>query len=86
MIPQTIDKDARLIINLHDGADDASSTTYSLQLNKCKDDKNAIIGEWLRGNQYNYTITITKEKMKFSATIKPWAESNVSGEASLDWD
>lgn len=86
MIPQTIDKDARLIINLHDGADDASSTTYSLQLNKCKDDKNAIIGKWLRGNQYNYTITITKEKMKFSATIKPWAESNVSGEASLDWD
>ena len=86
MIPQTLDN-AKLIINLHDGATDATSTTYSLSLKDCIDDKTKVkIGEWLRGNQYSYTITITKEEVKFRAMIQKWTENYGSGEAKLDWD
>lgn len=86
MIPQKLDN-AKLVINLHDGATDATSTTYSLSLKDCIDDKTKVkIGEWLRGNQYSYTITITKEKVKFRAMIQKWTENYGSGEAKLDWD
>ena len=87
MIPhETIGDAAKLIINLHDGATDATSTTYSLQLNKCKDNNDAVISKWLRGNQYNYTITLTKEAIKFRAVIKDWDGTSGSGNATLDWD
>ncbi len=86
MIPQKLDN-AKLVINLHDGATDATSTTYSLSLKDCIDDKTKVkIGEWLRGNQYSYTITITKEEVKFRAMIQKWTENYGSGEAKLDWD
>ena len=86
MIPQKLDN-AKLVINLHDGATDATSTTYSLSLKDCIDDKLKVkIGEWLRGNQYSYTITITKEEVKFRAMIQKWTENYGSGEAKLDWD
>lgn len=86
MIPQKLDN-AKLVINLHDGATDATSTTYSLSLKDCIDDKSKVkIGEWLRGNQYSYTITITKEEVKFRAMVQDWTENYGSGEAKLDWD
>ena len=86
MIPQKLDN-AKLVINLHDGATNATSTTYSLSLKDCIDDKTKVkIGEWLRGNQYSYTITITKEEVKFRAMIQKWTENYGSGEAKLDWD
>lgn len=81
MVPQTIGDQARLIINLHDGADDASSTTYSLALNGV-----SSITEWESGNQYNYSIKITKAEMLFSVKIEPWKENKGSGNATLDWD
>ena len=87
MIPQTIGKDARLIINLHDGATAAESTTYSLQLNKCIDDNTkAEITKWVGGNQYSYTITLTKEEMKFRVLVQDWTPTTGSGNATLDWD
>ena len=86
MIPQKLDN-AKLVINLHDGATDATSTTYSLSLKDCIDDKSKVkIGEWLRGNQYSYTITITKEDVKFRAMVQDWTENKGSGNATLDWD
>ena len=86
MIPQKLDN-AKLVINLHDGATDATSTTYSLSLKDCIDDKSKVkIGEWLRGNQYSYTITITKEEVKFRAMVQDWTENKGSGNATLDWD
>lgn len=86
MVPQTIGDKAKLIVNLHDGATDAESTTYSLQLNTCVDSSKAIITKWLSGKQYNYTISISKEEMKFIVQIADWTPSTGSGNATLDWD
>lgn len=81
MVPQEFDPEAKLIINLHDGADDASSTTYSLKLSEVSN-----ITKWESGNQYTYTITVSKAEMLFSVKINPWKEYNGSGKATLDWD
>lgn len=75
MVPQTITDKTRLIITLKD------STTYSLQLNKLNS-----ITKWESGKQYNYTISVTKEAVKFLVQIKDWAKEDGSGNATLDWD
>lgn len=79
MIPQQISNDARLIVTLSD------DTTYSLQLNQCKNGEEAIT-EWVRGNKYTYTITLQKEDVKFRALVEAWKENSGSGNATLDWD
>ena len=79
MIPQTISNDAKLIVTLSD------DTTYSLQLNQCKNGEDAI-SEWVRGNKYTYTITLQKEAVKFRALVEAWKKESGSGNATLDWD
>ena len=85
MVPQDIDSNAKLVINLNDNADPKKSTTYSLLLNTCKD-SNGVITSWAAGNKYTYKIYLEKEAMKFSVTIAPWVDVPGSGKATLDWD
>ena len=81
MIPQQITDDAIMTIKLQDG------TTYKLQLNTCvQDGTTPPITQWLRGIHYTYTITLTKEAIKFRVMIKEWDEKKGSGNANLDWD
>ena len=80
MIPQTIGKDARLTITLDDG------TTYSLQLNTCKDGSDTVIGAWESGSKYTYTISLAKEAIKFRVLVQDWDKKEGSGNAYLDWD
>lgn len=80
MVPQTIGNGSRLIITLADG------TTYSLQLNTCKDDSDNAIDTWEGGHQYTYTISLSKEDIKFRALVKDWVPETGSGNATLDWD
>jgi hypothetical protein len=86
MVPQTIDTNAKLVINLHDNTDSKKSTTYSLLLKDCKDEKGNYITEWKSGNKYTYTIHLEKEAMKFRAMIEKWKSTTGSGKADLDWD
>ena len=79
-IPQTISDDARLILTLKDG------TTYSLQLNLCKDNSKNTIGAWAQGKHYIYDITVAKEAITFRAVVKNWVEAKGNGNANLDWD
>lgn len=79
-IPQTISDDARLILTLKDG------TTYSLQLNLCKDNSKNTIGTWVSGKHYIYDITVAKEAITFRAVVKNWVEAKGNGNANLDWD
>ena len=79
-IPQTISDDARLILTLKDG------TTYSLQLNLCKDNSKNPIGAWVSGKHYIYDITVAKEAITFRAVVKKWVEAKGNGNANLDWD
>lgn len=79
-IPQTISDDARLILTLKDG------TTYSLQLNLCKDNSKNTIGAWASGKHYIYDITVAKEVITFRARVKNWVEAKGNGNANLDWD
>ena len=79
-IPQTISDDARLILTLKDG------TTYSLQLNLCKDNSKNTIGAWAQGQHYIYDITVAKEAITFRAVVKNWVEAKGGGNANLDWD
>ena len=79
-IPQTISDDARLILTLKDG------TTYSLQLNLCKDNSKNTIGAWAQGKHYIYDITVAKEAITFRAVVKNWVEAKGGGNANLDWD
>ena len=79
-IPQTISDDARLILTLADG------TTYSLQLNLCKDNSKNTIGAWAQGKHYIYDITVAKEAITFRAVVKNWVEAKGNGNANLDWD
>lgn len=79
-IPQTISDDARLILKLADG------TTYSLQLNLCKDNSKNTIGAWAQGKHYIYDITVAKEAITFRAVVKNWVEAKGNGNANLDWD
>lgn len=79
-IPQTISDDARLILTLKDG------TTYSLQLNLCKDNSKNPIGAWAQGKHYIYDITVAKEAITFRAVVKNWVEAKGNGNANLDWD
>jgi hypothetical protein len=80
MVPQTIGKESRLIITLADG------TTYSLQLNTCKDASDNTINTWEGGHQYTYTISLSKEDIQFRALVKDWTPETGSGNATLDWD
>ena len=80
MVPQTIGKESRLIITLADG------TTYSLQLNTCKDASDNTINTWEGGHQYTYTISLSKEDIQFRALVKAWTPETGSGNATLDWD
>lgn len=79
-IPQTISDDARLILTLKDG------TTYSLQLNLCKDNSKNTIGAWAQGKHYIYDIYVAKETITFRAVVKKWVEAKGNGNANLDWD
>lgn len=82
VIPQTIGNDAKVTITL------ADNTTYSVQLNQCKlttGDKSAV-GEWTKGKDYTYTITLSKHEITFSAVVKDWVPASGSGNATLDWD
>lgn len=80
MVPQTIGDTSKLIVTLSDG------TTYSLQLNTCKDGSDKAIGTWASGNEYTYTITLKKEEAKFSVKVQEWKTTNGSGNANLEWD
>lgn len=80
VIPQTIGNDAKVIITL------ADRTTYSVQLNQCKTNNGTAVSAWIKGKNYNYTITLSKQEITFSATVKNWVEEKVSGDATLDWD
>lgn len=80
VIPQTIHPDTRLTISLADG------TTYTLQLNQCKDEGNKAISSWERGKSYTYVIHVEKEQTTFRALVKSWDEKEGSGEANLEWD
>ena len=81
VVPQTITNDAVLTVTL------ANGTTYKLQLNTCvQDGTTTTITQWLRGIHYTYTITLTKEAIKFRVMIKKWDEKKGSGNANLDWD
>ena len=75
MVPQTINADAKLVIELED------KTTYSLKLSSIDD-----ILKWESGNQYIYTIHLEKEAMKFRAVIEEWKPTTGSGNATLDWE
>lgn len=79
-IPQTISDDARLILTLKDG------TTYSLQLNLCKDNSKNTIGAWAQGKHYIYDISVAKEAITFRALVKDWIPASGGGNANLDWD
>jgi hypothetical protein len=80
MVPQTITDDAKLIITL------ADNTTYSIQLNTCKDGTNTAIAAWESGSKYTYTITLAKEAVIFRVMVQKWDEKEGSGNATLDWD
>ena len=84
MVPQSIGNDAKLIITLADGTPDG--TTYSLQLNQCKDDTNTATTTWSSGNKYTYTINLKKEQIQFRALVQDWVPNTGSGNATLDWD
>ena len=88
VVPQDIADAAKVIITLTDG------TTYSLQLNLCKDDNgtptnpddDTAISTWARGKHYTYTIHLEKEQITFRALVKEWEVKNGSGNANLEWD
>ena len=88
VIPQPIGNEAKLTITLADG------TTYSLQLNLCKDDNgtptnpddDTAISTWARGKHYTYTIHLEKEQITFRALVKDWDDVTGSGNANLEWD
>jgi len=90
VIPQDFsayDTDAMVVITLNDG------TIYKLKLKDCivsstaTDDTPTKIQKWERGNYYNYTIHLEKEKITFRALIKDWETSvEGSGNANLEWD
>jgi hypothetical protein len=86
MVPQTIDTNAKLVINLNDNTDPDKSTTYSLILNTCKDSNGTVITKWAGGNKYTYTITLKKQEISFRAMVQDWTENKGSGNATLDWD
>lgn len=65
----------------------ADGTIYSIDLATCKVDGSDVgISEWLGGYHYNYTITLSKEDIKFRALVKNWDDVQGSGNATLDWD
>lgn len=80
VVPQTIGNDATVVITLADG------TTYSLSLNKCKDEGETAVAQWTKGKSYTYTIHLNKETQTFRALVKNWEEATGNGEATLDWD
>ena len=86
MVPQTIDTNAKLVINLNDNTDPDKSTTYSLTLNTCKDSNGTVITKWAGGNKYTYTITLKKQDISFRALVQDWDKNTGSGDATLDWD
>ena len=86
MVPQTIDTNAKLVINLNDNTDPDKSTTYSLILNTCKDSNGTVITKWAGGSKYTYTITLKKQEISFRAMVQDWTENKGSGNATLDWD
>lgn len=86
MVPQTIDTNAKLVINLNDNTDPDKSTTYSLTLNTCKDSNGTVITKWKSGNMYTYTITLKKQEISFRALVQDWDKNTGSGDATLDWD
>lgn len=78
-IPQSISNNVKLQVKLSDG------TTYSLQLNTCKNSSDVPIIQWGRGNHYTYEVTLNKEKISFVAFLKEWVNETGSGDATLDW-
>lgn len=63
-----------------------NGTRYKLELSKCKDSSSNAIDTWVRGKEYQYTITLGKEEIKFRALIKDWDKTEGSGNATIDWD
>ena len=78
-IPQPISNNVKLQVKLSDG------TTYSLQLNTCKNSSDISIRQWERGNHYTYEVTLNKEKISFVASLKECVNATGSGDATLDW-
>lgn len=80
VIPQTISDNAKITITLQDGS------TYSVLLNQCKTSEGVAVDSWTKGNNYTYTIRLTKQEITFSAEVKEWIPANAGGNATLDWD
>lgn len=79
VVPQTIGNNSQIIITLSDAV-------YRLQLNQCKiTSSETAIGTWEGGKDYNYTITVAKEAVKFSVQVQDWAVVNGGGNAIIDW-
>lgn len=78
-IPQAISGNVKLQVELSD------HTTYSLQLNTCKNSSGISITQWERGVHYTYEVTLNKEEISFVAFLKEWVNETGSGDATLDW-
>lgn len=71
----------------------ANGTTYRVKLNTCETNLGTeespdwqSITEWEPGKHYTYIITLSKEQIKFRASVKNWEEKTGQGNATLDWD
>ena len=78
-IPQKIGDNVKLQVKLSD------NTTYSLQLNTCKNTSSEPIIAWAQGTHYTYEVTLNKEKISFVAYVKDWEPETGTGDATLDW-
>ena len=78
-IPQNIGENVKLQVKLSD------NTTYSLQLNTCKNTSSELIEAWAQGTHYTYEVTLNKEKISFVAYVKGWEPETGTGDATLDW-
>ena len=78
-IPQKIGYNVKLQVKLSD------NTTYSLQLNTCKNTSSEPIIAWAQGTHYTYEVTLNKEKISFVAYVKDWEPETGTGDATLDW-
>ncbi len=94
VLPQKISPTSKIIIRLkdldtdNDGVADDYGSTYSLTLNTCtQTNGSGPIIEWYRGLQYEYTISLKKDKVDFCVLLKDW-EAPVFGEgdALMDWE
>ena len=81
MIPQAITADAKVVVKweYNDGKD-TYPNTKTFYLNKPTAKNPAITTEWLMGNRYTYTITISNDLIDFSPSTGNWNDNNVLSE------